>query len=1472
MFATKKFKELRKCFCCNIVEVSLDDADAKRFSAVLKERLHELNHKEYGYILVANKLPAKYRGTADLSFLQNIPWLAVFDLFDPASKKDGLHYACNETTDAPRAKIRTLDDFKDVAPDKDLSIRETTWILSNDEMQKGDWIKCSKDCLYRALSAYKQCFFPGHLICVFLCLSESSVQEMADIMESSFSILGNSASSCVTILSETRSVSNAFIKASKFSLQKELGECSITDIPWKLLKEIVREMVGPSNFEERGAATELPYFTGTLKKVLNKIVHSWKDLEVYSPNPRLPSLAEAIERERNAFYKGSQASQVNLSHNHSIARSLEKEIHTKVERALKLLSKENADASCQVKTITVPYEPGSGATTLCRRILWNKRVDYRCAVVKAITSSTDYQVEKLQSILYDERNINFSLPVLLLVDNFPESDVRQLTERIMKRETKCVILTTFPIAKSATNFSLEITPLRKLDENETRLVKDILINITSDAERRREAEQVLEREKRFIWFGLELFGRDYLKIEERLQNHIRSVLIAFLGESQRIHKKLLEMCCFLSKYSDGCTILPHAVLLEFLHTRLWTQKQSSAMQDVHEIFGGLLLEEQDETNGYYGWRPAHYLVSEVVTSAISIEDTAVHFLEKVCKCQPYVVKFLRQQLFKICLDRKRISDPVFPEEQGTDDSPDGSDFDDVFGSYEVRTRYSPLIVDILHEGNIPGALRVLIAICREAMQPVDKAYAWQQLARFMGYEMLEKEMNESEDLHKSLYRAMTSNKEPDTFLMPKIGIEAAHIAVDIAINHHPNYGHHYVTKGDLYRLQLRQLEERHNLPGSFPKVIEICRKALEVYDKALKTSHGFNHYPMIGKIQAILSLLNFVKSLSCFNPEDESFTRYLETDEIPQEMADELSQEEHDYVKSLSSTTLDILNELFGNVKFKQTTTYDDNEIRSLNNAKIRASKLRRAFYKITGYDRRQLGGGQSPTFLLPSTKEEPAHYQQFVEDILFIHDETPYSAWSNLHDREVVSIYNHLKPVCLRGHGSHNDMLICSKACLQLKERPPVSELDEIVSKWVTNFPNSVWAHLFNYMVHFPIPNRSLAPYNPSTKASIKKCVSIVTEKAGTGFRKSGTEYFLGKGIGLDAILSSQEFRWLETKWKTKTHFWRSKETTEKLERVQGQKDLNFKGVITYQGIQLNFDNTLYPNDSKDDLWFYVGFSVTGPYAYDPVDNDTYAQIKQQTEESTLTGIAHPSSGAFNSGSKVAPIPGHPARGKPRFANSYKDVEHSVTKMKPPDVSQTSRPPSRRSTNPPMSSLNNTSTYCDKLSNIDALEQSTTGHSLYSSALQLGGAKSLDCKGAARPAVQMASETGNWKSLTVTVTRGTEKKIFIPKRVDKNDGKVYHGAFVLGVRKSKECPNHDYKSGIKKEGTDRCIFAHGWRGDTLQSVCTKCTEENLRVCREKVAHKEFIWELGPYYNASGTIWKSSKDSRQPPSRPEKRP
>ena len=114
-----------------------------------------------------------------------------------------------------------------------------------------------------------------------------------------------------------------------------------------------------------------------------------------------------------------------------------------------------------------------------------------------------------------------------------------------------------------------------------------------------------------------------ITIEKRLQNHINSTL-DFMGDSQEIHEMVLNFCCFLHYYSDCRAILPHPVASDFLYEASNETKEDCAlMEHVHKIFGGLLLDDFNETNGYHGWRPAHSLVSEVVKSRMNIEDTAI---------------------------------------------------------------------------------------------------------------------------------------------------------------------------------------------------------------------------------------------------------------------------------------------------------------------------------------------------------------------------------------------------------------------------------------------------------------------------------------------------------------------------------------------------------------------------------------------------------------------------------------------------------------------------------------------------------------------------------------------------------------------------------------------------------------------------------------------------------------------------------
>ena len=1461
----------------NFSDRHLDDADTQKISTMVRERLRHLNTKEFDYILIANKLPSEYRGTPHLAFLQNIPWKAVFDLFDPSSKKDGLHYVCNETTDAPRAINMTLEDFKEATThwveDKEtpLSTRGTTWIARNDTTHEKEWIMSSKFHLYHALSAYKAHSPPGRLICVFLGLGENSTSEMADIMESCFSILGESASKCISILSESRAVADLLIQASKPALRDEIQKCTIAEIPWWLLKENVRDMLGPSTFKDRHAKTELPYFTGNFKEVFNKRIYSWNDLEVYSPNPKLSAVTKDIEKARDNFYKGGQIEQINLFHNHDIRRTLEREVCLKVEHALKTVAQHSTD----VKTVTVPYEAGSGATTLCRRILWEKRKDHRCAVVKALTNSTDFQIEEFQTIAYTDKNINHAPPVLLLADNFPESELARLSDNLRKRQTKCVILSTFPvsISKSNADRELDISTLSKLDEDERSKVKGCLATITKDEERRKGAEVVLEREKRFIWFGLQLFGRDYTDIEEKLKNHIDSILAqTFTVGPKGIYETILNFCCLLHYYNDSRTIFPHQIVIDYLQDGM----RHITIDEIHESFGGLLLEDFSETYGYRGWRPAHSLVGKVVKSRMNLEEIAQMLLEKLSIGRSHTKKYLAQEIVNVFLHRKRISETIIVQEVQADDDLGPELEPDVFGISGVRTRYSPLIRDIMdREGGIEDALRLFIRLCEEVTEVEAKAYSWQQLARFIGYEFGIADIDKNDEAFIRMHEVMKKMKEDENLSMPETGIEAAHKAIDVAIAYQPSYAHHYVTKGTLY---LKELKDRFKDKtgwidsASLEESIKLCKQAFVVYDKADEYARQqLSHYSVIGKIQAIISILKIVRRLPCFC-EGSSFTMYLNKEYVIPEMAHFLSNADNEYIQNFRATALELLNQSFRDIKLRRRTTRDEKEIRKLNDADVRVWELRRLFYEVTGIDRNSFSKINVDQTVAKAVT--PARYEQVVQDILFEKDETPYSAWAKMSSNDISRIYNLLRNLCLNGHGSHNTMLICCKACLALDEKPQIDELTQIVRKWVERYPQSEWAHLYNYMLHFPSPSGSLATNCQIAKDSSEMCVRLVRERTGRDSRKSGAEYFLGKGIGLYELVCATDLPHRKTE-ETKTTFWRSSEIFNKLERVCGQKDVSRKGMINYQGIRIPFDDTRYPKQSKDDLWFYVGFTVAGPYAFDPLDKDGYDAMKTSVKEMEPTL------------ERLRPLTddsvyfGEFGRGKRKLQNE--DRPHLLA-SKPANLSllsgQRSYLRKTESASTPQLSVSEAEhsqarQKFDKGSShhslkYDKIESATTAslsrsantsskpaHSSYAYAAQAGASRQPPVKPPRKPN-ESGSKLCTWKTVTVLGEKDGRKEEFKPLGVD-SVGRVTHGAYVGGMPKSAECHIHTGEH-VKVSKTTACSFAHSWRGDTKQHVCTKCTEEKRTFCNKKQKHGNFFWDLGPYYAADGRKWKKKSE------------
>ena len=239
-------------------------------------------------------------------------------------------------------------------------------------MHENSWTRFSKDFLYKALSAYRETP-TSRVHCVFLLLSNDNLQEMADIVDSSFSIIGSDANKHISIISERKELGTQIIKFVKNDIRREVKPpCSIFGIPFDVLRVNLEALLGSNKFDELDAKTELPFIDGKLRPVYCRKINSLTDLEVYIPYSDLSIKKDERSKAKENFYMGNAINKMNLFHNDAITRTLGKKLLRHIDECLKNLSTQEVVELC-TETVTLRYESGSGATTPGRQILWKKR-------------------------------------------------------------------------------------------------------------------------------------------------------------------------------------------------------------------------------------------------------------------------------------------------------------------------------------------------------------------------------------------------------------------------------------------------------------------------------------------------------------------------------------------------------------------------------------------------------------------------------------------------------------------------------------------------------------------------------------------------------------------------------------------------------------------------------------------------------------------------------------------------------------------------------------------------------------------------------------------------------------------------------------------------------------------------------------------------------------------------------------------
>ncbi|XP_078510481.1 sterile alpha motif domain-containing protein 9-like isoform X3 [Lissotriton helveticus] len=390
------------------------------------------------YILVTNKCEKKD--------LQNITFLmcmkkifCVFD-FDADSELSGLclKYKDHHATILHSPKSYTNESGMSTSElKKHLNLfAQTSWIFCNgrsnypgdDEYcDENTWVKNKKKHLKKAVSFICNEILPkGSFIVLFLLLSPVEKPIVDTFHEFYAEMSGMDDIICISESKENYAKWASLAQAS-CSLET-IDHRSIVGMKLSHIDATVQNMLPFITAPSR----RLPVSTKGVCVLATPEEERMFSLEILCidecDSTKLDLLSdEKILEIESTFYRGGKVSWKNfwLADKKKCGEVIEREACSEVDKILHGILHENT-VKLPVARIKIAHQPGSGGSTVARQVLWKKRKDLRCAVLKTSCPVTTVCQHAVKLREYEEKDIHQCLPVLLLVEDCDEEYIDDL--------------------------------------------------------------------------------------------------------------------------------------------------------------------------------------------------------------------------------------------------------------------------------------------------------------------------------------------------------------------------------------------------------------------------------------------------------------------------------------------------------------------------------------------------------------------------------------------------------------------------------------------------------------------------------------------------------------------------------------------------------------------------------------------------------------------------------------------------------------------------------------------------------------------------------------------------------------------------------------------------------------------------------------------------------------------------------------
>lgn len=611
--------------------------------------------------------------------------------------------------------------------------------------------------------------------------------------------------------------------------EENIKKCGISgeSMTWEHVNSTFLEITG---YEDQGNII-LTTSTGAFVAADEKFVETLTEFHILSAKQCEDKKFKSNEEEEEfssememQFYRGEKVEWFNFHFGtHVLERHCFHRLKTSVGKILQSTPPVNDRDRKIVSTVIIAHEPGAGGTTLSRNILWAFHKMYRCAIITKITERTAKNVMSL----WQHKDQRKAKPLLLLIDELSQSDltfeylIRQIHIEYRSNSEQDSLICCFLVCQRENDISDQQLNEASRLSNSGHLIEHLKQKLT-ESEIRWMDTKYKKLEKKGAEYQPEYLLSFMILRKGFSQEYIKNTIKEFLTHINISANEfeLLEYISLISTYAPTSRRGPNVFIpLECCDDLMGARIRKSAFweKSMSSTLKMFLIIEQKETASGMQIRMAHPALAEAVLSQIlenkkeNLSSLTLRFLDCAILQSPshgreMVVDFTKEMMVR------RL------KEEYNDDK---------------TTSYSPLIE----------------AICKQ-----EESWENAKLVLKKGFEKIRDTY-----IAQTLARLCSKNKDFQT------GISWAKQAVDMSIGNRTANGfcHHTlaIVLDELFNHETRRM--RDVTPSDATEQLTVILDAVDHFIEASRLRIGnADHilYPITGVLNSILDCLKFIKN------------------------------------------------------------------------------------------------------------------------------------------------------------------------------------------------------------------------------------------------------------------------------------------------------------------------------------------------------------------------------------------------------------------------------------------------------------------------------------------------------------------------------------------------------------------------------------------------------------------------------------